>query len=217
MSPRTPGQAIAFARSHRTNEVGFCLRYVRTAYDVEAKFLTAADAWLGASSKHPVAKGMLVPRGAPVLWTGGSKGAGHVAIGTGNGSCWSSDAGGPGIVAKVNIDELTDRFNIDFQGWVEDLNGVKVFDAGQARRPEGAPKIRLRQVQPDPREDVRKVQEALKRKLPHVAKHLVVDGFFGAETQDAYEAWQRRCGFRGTDADGIPGKVSLQRLGFHVA
>jgi peptidoglycan hydrolase-like protein with peptidoglycan-binding domain len=56
----------------------------------------------------------------------------------------------------------------------------------------------------------------LKRRLPKEAKGLAVDGLFGAMTQDAYRAWQRRCGFRGSDADGIPGKISLQRLGFDV-
>lgn len=217
MSPRSPGQAIAFARAHPTNEEGMCLQYVRTAYDVPAKFATAADAWLGAATKHPVAQGVLVPRGAPALWTGGSHGAGHIAIGTGNGDCWSSDAGGGGIVAKVNIDELTQRWRITFEGWVEDLNGVRVFDAASAPVRGGVSKISLRKVQPDPRPDVRLLQEMLKKRLPDASRNVTVDGLFGPETQEAYAAWQRRCGFRGADADGIPGKVSLQRLGFDVS
>jgi hypothetical protein len=216
MSPNTPGQAIAFARAHRTNEVGFCLRYVRTAYGVAAKFPSATDAWRNAQQKHPVTRGILVPRGAPVLWTGGSRGFGHIAIATGNGNCWSTDAGGSGVVAKVNIDDLTARFNIDFEGWIEDINGVKVFDAGKAAPSGQAATVSLRQVQPNPREDVRKVQAALKKRLPSLTKGLAVDGFFGPETQEAYAAWQRKCGFRGADADGLPGKVSLQRLGFDV-
>jgi hypothetical protein len=39
------------------------------------------------------------------------------------------------------------------------------------------------------------------------------DGHFGTTTISAYSAWQRRLGYRGTDADGIPGKTSLARLG----
>ncbi|MFE5258227.1 N-acetylmuramoyl-L-alanine amidase [Streptomyces coelicoflavus] len=39
------------------------------------------------------------------------------------------------------------------------------------------------------------------------------DGHFGTTTITAYSAWQRRLGYRGRDADGIPGKTSLQRLG----
>ncbi|WP_371650151.1 MULTISPECIES: peptidoglycan-binding protein [unclassified Streptomyces] len=40
-----------------------------------------------------------------------------------------------------------------------------------------------------------------------------VDGSFGTKTKTAYSAWQRRCGYSGPDADGIPGRDSLTRLG----
>ncbi|MFF9643690.1 peptidoglycan-binding protein [Kitasatospora aureofaciens] len=39
-----------------------------------------------------------------------------------------------------------------------------------------------------------------------------VDGSFGSRTVSAYAAWQRRCGYSGSGADGIPGKASLDRL-----
>lgn len=58
---------------------------------------------------------------------------------------------------------------------------------------------------------VRTVEEAL------VAEGLLdtehADGHFGGATVEAYSAWQRRCGFTGADANGIPGQVSLDRLG----
>ncbi|MEV7886414.1 peptidoglycan DD-metalloendopeptidase family protein [Streptomyces sp. NPDC002817] len=60
-------------------------------------------------------------------------------------------------------------------------------------------------------EDVRTVQKALiKRghKLPDGAT-----GFFGEQTKAAYRAEQRKQGFKGTDADGIPGPTSLTTLG----
>ncbi len=159
-----------------------------------------------------------MPRGAPVYWTGGSQGFGHIAIGTGNGNCWSTDAAGAGVVAKVNIDELTVRFNIAFQGWAEDVNGVRVFDTTGVQTQGGGAKttVRLKRVLPDPRDDVRQVQRALKRRVPKATKEMAIDGIFGPITQDAYAAWQRRCGFKGSDADGVPGKISLQRLGFDV-
>ncbi len=40
-----------------------------------------------------------------------------------------------------------------------------------------------------------------------------VDGSFGTKTVTAYSAWQRRCGYTGADADGIPGRNSLTALG----
>jgi peptidoglycan hydrolase-like protein with peptidoglycan-binding domain len=40
-----------------------------------------------------------------------------------------------------------------------------------------------------------------------------VDGSFGTLTAAAYKAWQKRLGYSGTAADGIPGKTSLTKLG----
>ncbi|MEU9442891.1 endolysin [Streptomyces sp. NPDC048304] len=40
-----------------------------------------------------------------------------------------------------------------------------------------------------------------------------VDGSYGSKTVGAYSSWQQRLGYTGSDADGIPGKTSLQRLG----
>ncbi|MFG2307675.1 N-acetylmuramoyl-L-alanine amidase [Streptomyces sp. NPDC048566] len=40
-----------------------------------------------------------------------------------------------------------------------------------------------------------------------------VDGSFGTKTVTAYAAWQRRLGYSGPAADGIPGIASLRRLG----
>jgi hypothetical protein len=39
------------------------------------------------------------------------------------------------------------------------------------------------------------------------------DGHFGTATVDAYAKWQRRLGYSGSAADGIPGKTSLTKLG----
>lgn len=39
------------------------------------------------------------------------------------------------------------------------------------------------------------------------------DGSFGTLSVEAYAAWQERCGFEGADADGIPGRTSLEQLG----
>lgn len=39
------------------------------------------------------------------------------------------------------------------------------------------------------------------------------DGHFGSDTVAAYARWQRRCGYSGAAADGIPGRASLDALG----
>jgi peptidoglycan hydrolase-like protein with peptidoglycan-binding domain len=55
---------------------------------------------------------------------------------------------------------------------------------------------------------VRRVQRALRRRGIGVA----VDGNFGAQTMNGYAAWQRRLGYSGLDANGMPGETSLKRL-----
>jgi hypothetical protein len=42
------------------------------------------------------------------------------------------------------------------------------------------------------------------------------DGHFGTATIAAYAEWQRQLGYRGRDADGIPGKTSLVKLGLRA-
>jgi hypothetical protein len=60
--------------------------------------------------------------------------------------------------------------------------------------------------------DVRIVEAALKAEGLLSARYAA-DGSFGTLTKTAYAAWQRRCGYSGAGADGIPGKASLEKLG----
>ena len=41
----------------------------------------------------------------------------------------------------------------------------------------------------------------------------LIDAHYGTATRDAYAAWQRRLGYSGSAADGIPGRASLAELG----
>ncbi|WP_328875888.1 peptidoglycan DD-metalloendopeptidase family protein [Streptomyces sp. NBC_00287] len=59
-------------------------------------------------------------------------------------------------------------------------------------------------------DDVRIVQQALIKRGHRIDE---VTGYFGRQTKEAYEAEQRKQGFKGTDADGIPGPTSLANLG----
>ncbi|MFD4234300.1 peptidoglycan-binding protein [Streptomyces sp. NPDC058542] len=60
--------------------------------------------------------------------------------------------------------------------------------------------------------DVKVVEAALKAEGLLGASYAK-DGSFGSLTRAAYSAWQRRCGYSGSAADGIPGKASLEKLG----
>ncbi|MFF4834116.1 N-acetylmuramoyl-L-alanine amidase [Streptomyces sp. NPDC001315] len=46
-----------------------------------------------------------------------------------------------------------------------------------------------------------------------LGKKYAGDGSFGELTRDAYARWQRKLGYSGSAADGIPGKTSLKKLG----
>ncbi|GAA2619242.1 GH25 family lysozyme [Streptomyces axinellae] len=59
--------------------------------------------------------------------------------------------------------------------------------------------------------DVRPVEAALKSEGLLAGKYAG-DGSFGTVTVSAYAAWQRRCGYSGAAADGIPGRASLDAL-----
>lgn len=56
---------------------------------------------------------------------------------------------------------------------------------------------------------VKQVQKALRAK----GYGTVVDGWFGTGTRSDYSAWQRRLGYSGLGANGIPGPTSLTKLG----
>lgn len=58
---------------------------------------------------------------------------------------------------------------------------------------------------------VRTVEQALVRE--GLLATSLADGHYGTATRKAYAGWQRRLGFSGADADGIPGAKSLAALG----
>jgi peptidoglycan hydrolase-like protein with peptidoglycan-binding domain len=64
---------------------------------------------------------------------------------------------------------------------------------------------------PGAKDSVLAVERALVAK--GLLKSSLVDGHFGSSTVSAYAAWQRRLGYSGLGANGIPGPTSLTKLG----
>jgi hypothetical protein len=58
-----------------------------------------------------------------------------------------------------------------------------------------------------------KVVEAALKAGGFLAAKYAGDGSFGTTTVEAYRKWQKALGYKGADADGIPGLTSLTRLG----
>lgn len=70
-----------------------------------------------------------------------------------------------------------------------------------------------RKVEPgpdNPQDDVAVVQDALKVTVGLTGEQR---GFFDGPTVGAYMAWQKKLGYSGPDADGMPGVTSFRKLG----
>lgn len=132
-------QAIANARAKSRRGLfptNTCLMQIRKLFGVDAKFPTAARAWAGAKHRHPCSSGADVPRGGIPFWTGGSSGAGHIALGLGDGLCETTDFVNRGGFGVAHIDDITRRWGLTFEGWTEDLNGVRVWSPPPPPPPE---------------------------------------------------------------------------------
>ena len=80
----------------------------------------------------------------------------------------------------------------------------------------------LKAAQWDPRKSGKGITHSAKDSVLRVERALVakgylrkssVDGHFGSTTVKAFARWQRRLGYSGIDASGLPGKTSLVKLG----
>lgn len=86
-------------------------------------------------------------------------------------------------------------------------------------KPQKPTVVKLLELKPNKKNNsIRIVQEALKKEFPYA--NIPLTGFFNSNTQLTYKKWQEKLGYKGDDADGIPGKASLQKLakkyGFEV-
>lgn len=114
----TAAQAIAKARTYTSYAVGRCDEFVARMYGFDSSgYATAVKNWQGTPSglRHP--GDWNAPAGALMYWSGGSTGAGHVAISLGNGSIISTDATGPGVVGVIDARVPTDKWGHTYLGW----------------------------------------------------------------------------------------------------
>src|SRR5580658_10306481 len=122
--------ALQRAAAATTNPVGMCLQVVREWFNVPASAPTAIAAWEAASPQFQH-NFYYPPAGVPVFYSGGSQGAGHVAMSIGYGMIRSTDQTGPGQVSTVSISQITKAWGLTYLGWTETLNGVRVYQIGQ--------------------------------------------------------------------------------------
>lgn len=209
-------KAYTNALADRINTPGMCLQQVRAWWGVGSKYGSAIAAWNGSPRKHR--NDWHPPKGAPVFYSGGKYG--HIAFSLGNGYVRSTDVAGVGRVGTVPLNWFKSRWGYTYLGWTGDLNGVGL--PLSAATPTALPKVDLselvRAAKTNPSLGGRPVTYP---PAVHVERALLkagvnpgpVDGHYGTTCRDAYRVWQRRLGYSGSAADGIPGMTSLTRLG----
>lgn len=135
---RTPKQAIAAIESaafQRINiGVGECQKNAHEIYNIVTDGTpTAAEAWAKAKFRHTMKVSPTV--GSFVYWTGGSSGAGHVAIYAGRGGLLGREhyVWSPGAPSdndhwvKVRLKTIPAGWpGHVLAGWTEDIDGVRV-------------------------------------------------------------------------------------------
>jgi|ERR1043166_3701869 hypothetical protein len=137
MAQYSPVQAVSRAKYQADHQQAIwrnrCLGFVVWCYfggPTAHGYATAAITYYHTRFRH---WGTDAPSGTLVWWTGGLRGAGHVAIACGGGYCYSTDFGprgyiGDGRVRKVPITSISryDR-NLTYRGWTRDINGITVI------------------------------------------------------------------------------------------
>jgi hypothetical protein len=197
-------RAVNNALADTSDEPGLCLKQVRIWYGLPARYTSAASAWQRA--KLRIKDDRIPPRGAPVFWTGGSKGFGHIALSLGNGRIRSTDVAGSGGVGTVSIDFPAQHWGLHYAGWTADLNAVVIPDLVElyVERSWGAGDVYLDKLHFGQRDSdsVRRLQRVLNGiKLPDAGKpRLPITGNYLEMTDAAVRAWQA---FAGDEPDPI--------------
>lgn len=125
MVAQTAAEAVTTAYAHTVCIEGRCLAYVRTWLGIGSHWPTAARAWFEADKRHPGDRHP--PAGAPMFWTGGSHGFGHIALSLGDGDVRSTDVPHAGLIGTVPLDWFgTHWTNLHYEGWAEDLNETTI-------------------------------------------------------------------------------------------
>lgn len=138
-------QAVARALASSTNIPNTCQAWTRNLYKAPSVgdwdgdgSADAEDGWKSEPAKwrHTDRK---PPRGTPIAWAGGPNDNGHRAISLGPNSkgvykIRSTDAGGRGKVATVDLDWVEREWGLRYLGWSESISG-QLIPKGSAPTP----------------------------------------------------------------------------------
>lgn len=210
---RTAAQAVAAARyqvSHPNATVrrgGLCLAFVRGCWAMPLTGTPDANAaWTKAKHKQ---KYGTPPAGAPVYWQIGQHG--HIAISAGNNRCYSTDIHTFGRVSLVPLVEIQSKWGAHYRGWSTDYCGHALPLAPAAKPATAQPFPGAAWFKKRPKSSI----------ITRMDKRLQSLGFYvGSEPgpqwtdidRQSYARWQKHLGYKGSAADGWPGKSSWDKL-----
>jgi hypothetical protein len=116
---------------HIPCQPGWCLQYVRQAFNLPAAYPTATAAWEASSSKH---RDRNFPNGVwvPVWFSLANEPAGHVALMAPDGSVYSTSDLGSVPHQHLDLSDLMNYYarygmTLTYLGWTEDVAGYPVM------------------------------------------------------------------------------------------
>jgi hypothetical protein len=130
VAPETPDQRAEAEVGHPDqNYTDLCLKFVRTMFGLPANGSnpTAVSTWDNCpeAQRHPFSDHM--PANVPVVWSGGSHGAGHIAVSVGDGNIVSTDISGDGTVSIVKASLIAQKWGLHPLGWIAELEGKRLW------------------------------------------------------------------------------------------
>lgn len=137
MVVQTADEVIGNAKSWSSCDVGMCLWTCQEWYESPHAYPDASTQWREAEHKHTDDD---PPAGAPVFWTGGGHGYGHIAVSLGGSRIRSTDCTSNGDVSDCDLSWPRTHWGLTYAGWTEDIGGVDLpflTGSGEPDNPNG--------------------------------------------------------------------------------
>ena len=220
-NPWTAAQAVAYALGQAVHPDK---NYFRRCEHAVAWYYGWGGSGYGSAKEHAYAvpkslrykipsNASAIPAGALVYWFDGTWG--HVALSVGAGKVASNDIVSAGRIDVVPLSRFAQKW-----GYVPDFWTLPDWPPAFGKNPNPAPKVVETPAKPTkPTVNLRNIDRAARTHgdAPGVKRFRQNLGMqptthFGHRVLTRYREWQRELGYRGPEADGIPGCKSSKRL-----
>ena len=215
---RTYAQAKEFAlQQHRSGSAGWlnlCQMFSRQCVGAPPFGTSARQAFNGtdAEARHQSSP---PPPGSIAYYGFKDRGAGHAVFAVNGGFVWSNDILRRGHIDRVRWDVFQSRWKLPYRGWISacpagELPVQRGHDKPAYRQGKKVYQSRMR-LEQDDSDSVWNLQVAL------IARGFEFEngptGYYGNHTRRCVAAFQRRRGWTGSDADGLAGPSTIDKLG----